>query len=111
MIRIILVRHFGIILANVVPFPMSMFQNGKFLIIHPYQSQHQSGVVDSNLKDLELNIDQLSEAWLGRCGYDLTNKPDWEWGICNTPGALYTDYNVWLGELSDKELIDWTSCR
>ena len=79
---------------------LSFIQNGKFLIVHGSQSQGQSGYIDSNLKDQGLNVDQLSWVELGRCG---------SMG-CTTPGAMYTDYNVWLGELSEKELIDWTSC-
>ena len=78
-----------------------MPQNGKFLIVHPSQSQGQSGYIDPNLKEQGLNVAQLSWAELGRCGD----------ADCTTPGANYTDYNVWLGELSDQELIDWTTCK
>ena len=70
------------------------FQNGKFLNINH---------VDSNLKDIELNVNVLTNVYLGRCEHIG------EIG-CTTPRAEFTDYNVWLEELSARDLIEWTTC-
>ena len=69
------------------------FQNGRFLNVNR---------VDPNLKSLELNADKLANVFLGKCDFGDGRS-------CNTPGAMYADYNAWLGELSTKELVDWTS--
>ena len=58
--------------------------------------------MDPNLKNEELSTEALSQVYLGRCEYDG--------GDCTTPGAMYTDFNLWLGELSEQQLVDWTSC-
>ena len=112
MIRVVLVRvqyysHRGKEMQTKLS--LSMFQNGKFLILAASQSQSQNGFVDSNLKDTVINPDTLSRVWLGRC--DKLSSHDYNDGDCTTPGAMYTDFNVWLGELSEQELIDWTSCQ
>ena len=30
---------------------------------------------------------------------------------CSTPGARFTDLNVWDRELSEAEVLDWTACK
>ena len=97
MIRVILVAHFVSSSMVVIYFlnnlSCSGCQNGKFLNVNN---------VDPNLKSLELNADKLGKVFLGKCDYDGEG--------CTTPGAMYADYNAWLGELSTQELVDWTSC-
>ena len=70
------------------------FQNGKFLNVN---------YVDLNLKDIELNVKALTNVYLGRCDYFGDD-------MCTAPRAEFTDFNVWLEDLSTPELIEWTTC-
>ncbi len=30
---------------------------------------------------------------------------------CNTPGAKMTDFNMWSGALTERQIADWTGCK
>ena len=32
-------------------------------------------------------------------------------GGCTQPGGMATDFNIWDMAMTDKELIDWTTCK
>ena len=70
------------------------FQNGKFLNVNH---------VDSNLKEVELNVNALTNIYLGRCEHLGDNA-------CSTPRGEFTDLHVWLEELPAHEMIEWTNC-
>ena len=58
---------------------------------------------EPNLKDTVIPPDFLTKVHMGRCSYDF--------GGCSTPGALFSDLNIWSRALDEQEAIDWTSCK
>ena len=59
--------------------------------------------MDLNIKDIEVSLNALRNVYLGRCEI---NKNE----ACTAPRGEFTDLNVWLEDLSDVELIGWTTC-
>ena len=49
-------------------------------------------------------MNALTNVYLGRC-----DNPDGN-DRCTTPRGEYTDFNVWLEDLSDAKLVEWTTC-
>ena len=59
--------------------------------------------VEQNIKDIEVSSSVLRNVYLGRCEI---NKNE----ACTAPRGEFTDFNVWLEDLSDVEMIEWTTC-
>ena len=57
-----------------------------------------------NLVDTVIPPDFLTKLHVGRCALDFKEG-------CTTPGALFTDVNVWSRALEKEEAVKWTSCR
>ena len=70
------------------------FQNGKFLNVNH---------VDPNLKEVELNVNALTNVYLGRCEHNSDNA-------CTVPRGEFSDLNMWLEDIPSSDLIGWTTC-
>ena len=62
---------------------------------------------DPNLVEVNLTTDVLTQVYLGMCPY---NQRFYDYS-CTTPGAKFTDFNVWVEELPDQDMKDWTACK
>ena len=93
MIRLVLVCSSNLKIDMVHSYLVPL-QNGKFLNVNH---------VEQNIKDIEVSSSVLRNVYLGRCEI---NKNE----ACTAPRGEFTDFNVWLEDLSDVELIEWTTC-
>ena len=63
--------------------------------------------MDPNLAELNITTDVLTQVFLGMCAYD---ERYYNYS-CTTPGGKFTDFNVWVPELQDQGMKDWTACK
>ena len=78
------------------------FQNGEFL-----KDGDGSEPSTTTLVNLNITTDTLTQVFLGMCAY---NERYYNYS-CTTPGGRFTDFNVWIPELLDQEMKDWTACK
>jgi hypothetical protein len=58
--------------------------------------------VEPELSNVTIPSSFLQNTYLGMCSYE---------GGCSGPEGQISDFNVWDRALSEKEMIDWTTCR
>ena len=60
--------------------------------------------VDPRLENVNLPSDLLDRIFLGRCPWNFTDS-------CSKHNGKFADFNLWDTPLTEKQMLDWTSCK